>query len=101
MSRFYLLGVVQRGVSVVRRFKAAHQAGVKASAAFDEPPRHGQLLLQQFIECKYGWIEGADSCGRDRRTLSGFMLNVVSEKYTSIDENKQITVLNITCQFIF
>lgn len=31
VSRFYLLGVVQRGVSVVRRFKAAHQAGVKAS----------------------------------------------------------------------
>lgn len=77
VSRFYLLGVVQRGVSVVRRFKAAHQAGVKASAAFDEPPRHGQLLLQQFIECKYGWIEGADSWGRDRRTLTGFMLNVV------------------------
>lgn len=87
MSRFYLRGVLQCGVSVVRWFKAAHQAGVKVSGAVDEPPRHGQLLLQQFIECEYGWIEGADSCGRDRQTLTGFIVNVVSEKCTTIDEN--------------
>lgn len=61
VSLVHLLGVFQCGVSVVGWFQALHQAGVKMSAAFDEPPCHGKLLLQQFIECKYSWIEAAES----------------------------------------
>lgn len=48
----YLLGVLQCGVSVVRWFQALHQSGVKTASAFNEPPRHVQLLFQQFIEGK-------------------------------------------------
>lgn len=61
----YLLGVLQCGVPVVWGFQALHQAGVKMSVAFDEPPCHGKLLFQHFIECKYSRIEGAESCGTD------------------------------------
>lgn len=65
VSMLHLLGVLQRGVPVVWWFQALHQAGVKMSVAFDEPPCHGKLLFQHFIECKYSWIEGAESWGRD------------------------------------
>lgn len=48
----HLLGVFQRGVSVVWWFQALQQAGVKVAAAFDEPTRGGKLLFQHFIEYK-------------------------------------------------
>ena len=60
-SHLYLFGVLQCGVSVVWWLQALHQAGVKASAACDEPSRHGKLLFEHFIEYEYSWIEGAES----------------------------------------
>jgi len=33
---------------------------VEAVVAVDEPPRHGELLFQHFIESKYSWVEHAD-----------------------------------------
>lgn len=61
LDQLYLLGVFQRGVSVVWRFQAPQPAGVKVSTAVDELPRHSKLLLQQFIECKGSWIKVAES----------------------------------------
>lgn len=57
----HLLGVLQRGVSVVGGSEALQQAAVKPSAVFYESPRHGQLLFQHFIECKNRRVEGAES----------------------------------------
>lgn len=62
---FYLQGVLQRGVSVVWRTQAPHQAGVKLPAALDEPPRRGQLLLQHFIQHKRSRIKRAKSWKRE------------------------------------
>lgn len=63
--QLYLLGVFQCGVSVVWWLQTLQQAGVKVSAAFNEPPCCGKLLLQQFIEAKCHWIEDAECCMRD------------------------------------
>lgn len=61
----YLHGVLQRGVSVVRRPQVSHQAGVKLPAALDEPPRRGQLLLQQLVQHKRSRVKRAESWKRE------------------------------------
>lgn len=57
----HLHGVSQCGVSVAGRLQALQQAGVNISAPFNEVPCSGQLLLQQLIEGKQSWVEGAES----------------------------------------
>lgn len=61
-------GLLQRGVSVVRRLQAPQQGGVELIAALHEPPGHGQLLFQRFVEGESSRVEQADGCQSEMKT---------------------------------